>query len=306
MSSAPSTPFKSGYLKLSTDALIDARNNLNSILDERARQFSLWEDQSPEVAKVHVTTEYPTVLSPSSLNCFLDCSAYWFYKKVLGLPERRTLALGLGSALHETLAANFKQKIETKRDLPFAAVQTVFRDAFEKQLDEITLSDDDDIADAKNCGEVMARVYLEQAAPAIEPAAVELPVSGEIGGVPVSGFVDLLDVHGNIIDFKTSSKKPSGVAASHRLQVTTYSMLTPKCSGRARLDTLTKTKTIGLHSQTIDIGAEDRRHASRLYSITLDQMRTGLVVPNRSSFKCSRKNCAFADVCVSDYGGVVE
>jgi CRISPR/Cas system-associated exonuclease Cas4 (RecB family) len=208
--------------------------------------------------------------------------------------------------VHEALAENFKQKIQTRRDLPVEGVRIAFRDSFERQLDEVALDADDDIADAKNCGETMVRVYMDQAAPAIDPAAVELPVSGEIGGVPVSGFVDLMDTAGNIIDLKTSSKKPSGVSAAHRLQITTYSMLAPKASGKARVDTLTKTKTVNLHSNTVEISPEDRRHTARLYSITLEQMRSGLVKPNRGSFFCSRRACSYADQCQADYGGVVE
>jgi len=303
--SAP-LPLKSGFTKQSTDVLIEARERINEVLDLRARQWSLFEDASTANTAIEVCTEFPSVLSPSSLNLYLDCQAKWFYRKVLGIPEKRTLALGLGTAVHEALGANFKQKIETHEDLPVEGVRTVFRDSFERQLDEVALDADDDIADAKNCGEVMLSVYMREAAPAIEPAAVERPVCGEIGGVPVSGFIDLLDVDGNIVDLKTAKKKPSGFPVAHRRQVATYAMLEPKASGRARLDTLTKTKTVALQSQTIDIGVEDRRHVERLYSITLEQMRSGLVVPNRSSFLCSRKHCGYWQQCIADYGGVVE
>jgi hypothetical protein len=63
---------------------------------------------------------------------------------------------------------------------------------------------------------------------------------------------------------------------------------------------------VNLHTQTVDLGEADRKHTERLYSITLDQMRSGLVKPNRSSFTCSRKYCSFADQCEEDYGGEVE
>ena len=38
------------------------------------------------------------------------------------------------------------------------------------------------------------RTYVDQAAPAVEPAAIELHVTGEIGRVSVQGYVDVLDV----------------------------------------------------------------------------------------------------------------
>jgi hypothetical protein len=61
-------------------------------------------------------------------------------------------------------------------------------------------------------------------------------------------------------------------------------MLAPRASGRTRLQTITKTKTAQLHSQTIDVSAADRLHVTKLYQIAQEGMRSGLYVPNRSSF----------------------
>jgi CRISPR/Cas system-associated exonuclease Cas4 (RecB family) len=155
----------------------------------------------------------PEVLSPSSLNCFQDCSAKWYYRKVLQLPEERSASLALGSAVHVALGENFKQKIHTHEDLPFAGVQAVFRDAFEEQLDGTVLAPEDDADDLRSCGETLVRVYMDQAAPSIQPAAVELHVEGEIGGVGVHCFVDLLDVNG---DDSTRSRKPRPSTCTRR------------------------------------------------------------------------------------------
>jgi len=245
------------------------------------------------------------ILSPSSLNQFIDCEARWFYRRVLELPETRGAALGLGTAVHEAVIENFRQKIETKRDLPTDGVTALFIDAMNRQLDEITLTKDESADELKQCGEVMTRVYMDQVAPRVQPAAVEMPVQGMIGDVAVRGFVDIMDVNGDIIDLKTASKKPSSISAGYRAQVATYSMLAPGASGRARLDTLTKTKTVSSHEQTIQIGEADRKFSTRLYSIAQEKMRTGLFAPNRSSHLCSRKYCSFADRCIADYGGFV-
>lgn len=288
------------FLKRATAELVDARDKISEVLAFRALQTSLFDPPAAAPSCV------PDVLSPSSLNCFSQCEAKWFYRKVLQLPETRGAALGLGSAVHAALGENFRQKIETRADLPYEALRPIYLESFAREFDTVTLTADDDAADLLNCGEAMLRVFLTDAAPSIQPAAVELPVEGEIGGVKVRGFVDLLDVDGNIVDIKTAGKKPAGFPGEHRNQVVTYSMLTPGASGRARLDTLTKTKTVALHSQTIEVSAADRMHVERLYSITLDQMKTGLVKPNRASHLCSRKYCSFADQCMSDYGGEVD
>lgn len=300
------------FFKRATAELVDVRDKITEVLNFRALQTSLFDPPvapaatPAAVAPDPVASCVPDVLSPSSVNAFNQCEVRWYYRKVLQLPETRGAALGLGSAVHAALAANFRQKIETHEDLPYDGLRLVYLDEFAREFDTVTLTPEDDPNDLVECGETMLRVYMEQAAPRIEPAAVELPVAGVIGGVPVRGVVDLLDVDGNIVDMKTAAKKPSGFPADYRLQVSTYSMLTPKASGVARLDTLTKTKTVGLHSQTIAVSDGDRKLTERLYSITADQMRSGLVRPNRASHLCSRKYCAFADQCVADYGGEVD
>jgi RecB family exonuclease len=260
----------------------------------------------PTVAAERLASLDPTaILSPSTLSTFLDCEARWYYRKVLELPEQRGAALGLGSAVHETIAENYRQKIETKRDLPTEGAVAVFMDAFTRQLDEIELDKTDNADDLRSTGEVITRVYMEQVAPRVEPAAVELHVAGLIGDVAVQGYIDVIDVNGDVIDLKTASKKPSGISPGYRAQVATYAMLAPGASGRARLDTLTKTRTVQHVSQTLQIAESDRKYATRLYSIAQEKMRTGLVAPNRNSNLCSRKYCAHWSRCVEEYGGEV-
>jgi CRISPR/Cas system-associated exonuclease Cas4 (RecB family) len=295
------------FQKKTTDELIAARDLVEDILDFRARQFSLFEPPKPAlVAPSPAASAIPEVLSPSSVSCFSDCSAKWWYRKVLELPEQRTAALALGSAVHEALAVNFSAKIQTGEDIATEGIAMVFRDSLAKQLQDAALAEDESAEDLADCGESMIRVYMREAAPSIQPAAVELPVEGSIGGVAVRGIVDILTADGDVIDIKTAARKPSGVSAAHRLQVSTYAMLLEGASGRGRIDTLTKGKTTALHTNSVHVGEPDRKLTERLYSITLDQMRSGLVAPNRASFLCSKKHCSLWRTCQSDFGGEVE
>jgi hypothetical protein len=214
-------------------------------------------------------------------------------RRVLKLPEKRDANRALGSAVHAAIAENFRQKIETKEDLAVEGVVAVFRDRWQQELAEAELGEGDKRGRSERMRRLLVRTYMEQAAPSVEPAAVELHVAGEIGGVAVQGYVDVLDVNGDVVDVKTASKKPSGVRADYRVQVATYAMLAPNASGRTRLQTITKTKTVQLHTQTIDVTAADRTHATKLYQIAQEGMRSGLYAPNRSSFLCSRKYCPF-------------
>jgi hypothetical protein len=74
-----------------------------------------------------------------------------------------------------------------------------------------------------------------------------------IGGVKVSGYVDLLDTGGRLIDSKSSTKPIKGIAHDHRLQLTSYAMITPAASGACRLDTVTKGKTVSLVQKSFTV-----------------------------------------------------
>jgi CRISPR/Cas system-associated exonuclease Cas4 (RecB family) len=257
----------------------------------------------PSPAAPPPDSEIPSRLSPSSVNCFGDCSARWFYRKVLKLPETRGAALGLGTAVHHALIENFRQKIETRVDLPAEDVRGLFVGALCDELDSgLKLLAGESADELKESGEVMVRVYMDQAAPQVQPAAVEEHVEGEIGGVPVHGYIDVRTIEGRVIDIKTAKRKPTGITPAHRLQAGTYVLLHPEASGEATISTLTKTKTVALQQDSMTILPPDRKLIEKLYSITRDQMQTGLVAPNRASFLCG-KYCSFKGRCADDYGG---
>ncbi len=113
--------------------------------------------------------------------------------------------------MHKALETNFRQKIETKKDLGREQLLEIYAAAWKNEAEKAHFEEDDDRAELERTGAVLVQKYLVEAAPEIIPIAVEHPVSGEIGGVNVRGYVDLLDSNGCIIDLKTSSKKPSEI-----------------------------------------------------------------------------------------------
>jgi hypothetical protein len=148
--------------------------------------------------------------------------------------------------------------------------------------------------------------YISEAAPTVQPRAVEQSVAGRVAGVKVRGIVDVLDINGCVIDFKTASKRPNGIAADHGLQMTTYAMITLGASGACRLDTVTKTKAVQVIQQTYAVGPEERRLAETLYPMVQDSIRDGIYAPHRSSPLCSRKHCGYWRECEREFGGRVQ
>ncbi|MFN0168424.1 MAG: RecB family exonuclease [Bryobacteraceae bacterium] len=245
-------------------------------------------------------------LSPSQLRTWLDCQARWWYRYALHLPDPPGADRVLGLAVHDVIAENFRQKIETKQDLTVAGVTALFRQAWAVRAEEARWQAGDDLDDLGRLGETMVRLYVDKAAPRIELAAVEVPVSGAIAGVAVRGRIDLLDVDGRVIDLKTAKRAPNGVNSDYRAQIATYAQLCPAASGAARLDTLVKTKTLKLVEQSFAIGDSDRKQTTVLYPLAQEGMRSGLYLPNRNSFLCSQRHCPYWERCQDEYGGEVK
>jgi hypothetical protein len=141
---------------------------------------------APEVAltKLPVTdgaspskTHPAPVLSPSQVRCFLDCPARWWFKYGLQLPERKNSSLALGLAVHQALEVNFREKVETQEDLETIGVVMVFQEAWMEQVPQTVFTPDESQGDLRRMGERLVAKYMDEVAPKVDPAAVELDVS---------------------------------------------------------------------------------------------------------------------------------
>jgi CRISPR/Cas system-associated exonuclease Cas4 (RecB family) len=251
------------------------------------------------------TVEVARVLSPTQIRCFMDCHARWWFKYIQKHPDPPNANLVLGRAVHSALAQNFEQKVETYEDLPLSGVLSLFREAWANERDQAEFRDDEDPTQLARAGEALVAKYLDEVAPELEPAAVELHVEGEIGGVRVHGFIDILDTDGRIIDIKTAKASPSGIEPMYRFQVATYRQLTPAASGKGRLDMLVKTKTPKIVLQPFDVTEEDVRATQTIYARASQAMQSEFYMPNRMSMFCSRRSCAYWRICECEWGGEV-
>ncbi len=257
-------------------------------------------------AAPHTALETEVVLSPTQARTFLGCSARWWFKYGLSLPELKTSSLAFGLAMHRALEINFRQKLESKEDLETAGMVTIFRDCWGEQVGQAVFREDESPRDLAKLGERLIAKYMDEVAPRIEPAAVEMDVQGEIAGVPVRGRIDLLDVEGRLVDIKTACRRPSCVPWDYAFQLATYRQITPGASGEARLDTLVKTNAVQLVQHSYVVDDADLRATQVLYPFIRESIRNGLYLPNRDSVLCSRRHCPFWQHCQEEYGGTVQ
>lgn len=298
------------------DFLQAIRDAVSRVIVDKERQFVLFTpptaaapaasgSSTPTTASSTKNETLGEILSPSQANTFLNCSAKWWFKYGAGLPDPKGGSLVRGLAVHKTIEHWFKLTLEGARP-DIEDMREPYEEAWEVLSEDASFSTDDDIDELKRSGAVLLRKYLEEVAPEIRPAALEQQVMGEIGGVKVRGYIDIVDVDGTIVDVKTAAKSPSGISSDYAFQLATYRQLLPGANGKARLDTLVATKTPKLVKIEYQVTDADQRLTCSLYPRVREGIREGLYFPNRNSNLCSRKYCNFADACCKEYGGCVE
>lgn len=244
-------------------------------------------------------------LSPSQVRTFTDCAYRWFQKYLLGEPDPPTSALSGGTAVHAAIAGNFRYKLEEKRDLETEGVVALFRESWNEQQQLALFRDEEDPKEIGQSLEGLVRLYMNEVAPKIQPAAVELPVKGVIGGVRINGILDVIDTEGKIHDVKTAKQTPSSIDPMYRFQVATYSRLAEGASGLVQLDTLVKLKTPKRVEQSFQITEADKLATDTIYPLAQAAMKSGYYMPNRLSMLCSRRHCPYWRRCEREFGGEV-
>ena len=85
--------------------------------------------------------------------------------------------------MHAALTQNFAQKLDSSEDLPVPGVRALFRESWATERDKTEFRDDEDPSELAACGEALVAKYMDYLAPLIQPAAVEMRVEGQIGGI---------------------------------------------------------------------------------------------------------------------------
>src|ERR1035441_4088032 len=158
-----------------TDGLLAAKQRIDTVIDERTRQFSLF-DAPPALELVPAPSPAPMsqiadVLSPSQVRTFMDCSARWWYKYGLGLPDPKGSSLVRGIVVHRMAEIYLRTKF-------FGAAPEVdelaeiFEDVWNETSAEGSFQPGEDLEKLKAQTATLARMSLDEVAPEIEPAVI--------------------------------------------------------------------------------------------------------------------------------------
>lgn len=237
----------------------------------------------------------------SSIAMFLKCPRQYMFRYEMGMVMPPKAALTLGRAVDIGVTTNFKQKIETKTDVPIEAVLDSYSDSFEKESLN-TIWEDEKPGDVKDLGVKMLKHYHEVAAPKIQPISVQEGFRIETEEYALGGTLDLTDENKIIRDTKTSKMSYQEDAVSDSLQATMYDFAYEtkhgeKANGFA-YDVITKTKVPKYQEikGVVTLGQRERMFES--ISIMHKQIYRGeYQYAPEGAWWCSKGWCGYWDQC---------
>src|ERR1700730_1216034 len=147
------------------------------------------------------------VLSPSQVSQFLNCPAKWMFRYLLDLKEPGTAATALGRAFHGTIAQQFPPEGEDGARSPSRGMPGLLPEAFRtatggSQATEGRTSHGTARIGSDHGHKIHRR--CRSANPARRCRIQSLRRDWRRRGVKVSGYVDLLDTEGRIVDSKSA------------------------------------------------------------------------------------------------------
>jgi CRISPR/Cas system-associated exonuclease Cas4 (RecB family) len=244
-------------------------------------------------------------ISVTQLNMFLRCPRQYMYRYMEGIKCPPSGELLLGSAGHTTIAHNYQQKIETKKDLKTKEVLEFFAEEFDQKVkDEGEINwKDEKPGDIKDNGTKVLKVYQETHAKTIQPKEVEKEFNIEFEDTEfrLKGFMDLITEPEELIDHKISGKTPSQSSIDNEHQMTVYKLgyrlLYGKDPKKLRYDYLLTLKTPQVKPFETQRTDEDIEEMLTVMSDVVEAIKTGSFYRQVQGWQCNQKYCGYFGLC---------
>jgi CRISPR/Cas system-associated exonuclease Cas4 (RecB family) len=255
--------------------------------------------------------------SPTQVNMFLRCPAQWYYRYVRGLKRPPSGAATLGSAVDTGITYNYQQKIETQEDLALDNVLDAFSTDFEARKPETLWEHNEEPGQVKDDGVRVLSVYHKDAAPKVQPTAVQERVELEIPnfGYRFVAVPDVVERNSVIRDTKVVKRSPAKnneafvVAPAHQDQMVAYALAYRVTKEQAEkgcvVDYLVRTKSSKLVQVPFQVTSRHLDYYKNIIGLVARQIEAQIFTPNRQQQLCSRRYCGYWEECERDFGGVV-
>jgi putative RecB family exonuclease len=245
-------------------------------------------------------------ISASQLNCYLGCSLQYKFRYVDKLPKPwRSAGMAFGTSIHAAIEWFHRERMAGRVPLASAAVAIFQADWYAQTVEPLIFGKNETKELLAEKGAEMIRVYIEAAATAPVPSAVEERFSvalvdvetGEEIGVDLHGIIDLVESDGTVVDFKTSARAFDVVGLERHLQLSIYALavfLEKQSIPKLRIDALLKTKTPRLERYETVRSEGDLAWTAQLVAGVVRSIDQELFFPN-PSWRCSE--CEYYGHC---------
>lgn len=248
----------------------------------------------------------PDHLSVSQINLYSLCSLKYRFQYIDMLPKPfKSANLAFGSAIHSAISWLHREQ-KDGNGVTLARLYAIFEaDWFSQTAEtEIRYKNGDDAGKLVMQGREILGLYFQSPVVNVEatdvPFTVPLvhPENGHGLSVPLEGFMDLIEVGGGIVEFKTSAQSMSQKDADEHLQLTAYGYAYERLHQRPpmsyKLIDFVKTKSPKMIVLETTRTKEDYTRFYGIASQVLKGIKGGIFFP-RAGFLCS--DCEYEGPC---------
>lgn len=246
-------------------------------------------------------------LSYSRISTYEFCPKKYEFQYIRRIKVPTKLELVFGNAIHKSLEENFKQKLETKKDLELEEMQSMFSKAFRTAIETEDINDLKDWDYYERLGKWFLHSLLYEKLKYIQPKMIEhrmeLPLKN---GNFLTAKLDLLDVNNKLYEFKTSTKPYDRNEPKNMEQLLIYAVAIEKLTGSypSNMEFVVMVKgtpEVTPHIQYIKVMPPPREKFMEL-EMKFDEMIAKITTPpykrNFNPYRCSW--CEYQRICIEE------
>jgi CRISPR/Cas system-associated exonuclease Cas4 (RecB family) len=278
-------------------------------------------------------------LSHSQVEMFLRCPRQYWFRYVKGESRPPGVALVLGTGTHKAVETTHHHIVDHGVPAPDELLLDAFSDKFDEAAEEVEPTEwtgDQDRGVIKDKGVRLVKIYNAKLAPSVKPQVKMVKTNGQdmeirgiekkfevtIAGVPMLGFIDLIDTNDPsmvysgtelkmlakkgheipeemrtvVSDFKTRARSVARDEIDGSIQLTLYSYV--EGVPVVRYDQLLKTKTPRVARAHSTRGKQDYLWLKEIIHSVAKAITSGIFPPcDPTSWICSDKWCGFFHQC---------
>lgn len=242
-------------------------------------------------------------LSPSAVELYLTCPQAFYLQYVEKKDSLTAPPLVEGGVLHSVLEASNHHQVDHGDPLPEQEMVERWDDGFSAEKGKIADWGEEKEDVIRERSRVFISRYRAHYAKGITPAghdAIEKKVEGEIGGVPVVGYVDVISNFfrdtPDIVDYKTGKSAKTEGEAESSIQMGVYAHLTGYMS--VKYVSFVKTKEPKIQAvRAIRTERSLQRTANVVRGVAEAVTKGAFPFTDPGSWKCSIRYCGVWYAC---------